>query len=253
LEVRYEAVRCPHCQSDVSGVRLLLQRIQLLEERITDILGRIEKVEDSSRTKPFDCPLETPKISVASVRNSNSTHSAWLLISMATACTTIVFSHWLLLFVFNANAIALRVLTIFLPIIFGSLAAYLSREKFVPLVTSGFLVGVVSVTGMLGVTAWLDGVEWLPTSHRDQKEALEYVLAIWFGFSTGYFVLRALNATRSLQGSGNHTSGNAHRLLAGDSSQRKAIFEKIEGLFSTLTAMGSAGAALYTGLKTSFE
>ena len=237
----------------MSGVRLLSQRIQLLEERITDILGRIEKVEGSSSAKPFDCSVKTPEKSFASVRNSNSTHSAWLLISIATACTTIIFSHWLLLFVFNANAMALRILTIFLPIIIGSLAAYLSRERFVPLVTSGFLVGVVSVTGMLGVTAWLDGVEWLPTSHRDQKEALEYVLAIWFGFSTGYFVLRALNAIRSLQGSENHTSENAHKLLGGDSSQRKAIFERIEGLFSTLTAMGSAGAALYSGLKTFFE
>jgi len=237
----------------VSGVRLLFQKIQQLEGRITDILSQIEKFEVGSAINPGSGCVRTSEEGFVSVLNQNSTRPKSLLISVAMTCATVVFSHWLLLFIFNSNTIFLRLLTIFLPIIIGSIGAYFSRARFLPLVTAGFLVGVLSVAGMLGVTAWIDGVEWLPTSSRDQKEAVEYVLAIWLAFSTGYFVFRAISSIRAQQNLEQQVIGNNHQSPSGDASQRQAVFERLEGLVTTISAMGSAATALYSGLKSFFD
>lgn len=237
----------------MSGVRLLFQKIQHLEGRIADVLSQIEKFEVGSAINPGSGSVRTSEGNFVSILNQDLTRSEWLLISVAVTCASIVFSHWLLLFIFNSNTIFLRVLTILIPIIIGSIGAYFSRARFLSLVTSGLLVGVMSVAGMLGVTAWIDGVEWLPTSSRDQKEAVEYVLAIWLGFSTGYFVFRAINSIRAQQNLERQVIGNTRQLPNGDASQRQAIFERLEGLVTTLSAMGSAATALYSGLKTFFD
>jgi len=147
----------------------------------------------------------------------------------------------------------LRIFTIVAPFLIGTAAAYLGRESFVSMLTAGFFIGVASVAGMLGVTARLDGVDWFPTSSRDQREMAEYILAIWFAFSAGYFVIRALSHTVWVKSARPHRSPTALPPLTGDASQRKAGFERIEGLASALTAIGSAGTALYSGLRTFFE
>ena len=253
LEVRYEAVRCPHCQSDVSGTRLLFQKLKHLEGRIDAIVSRIGKIETDSNCAEVHGAVTGAEKYTPFYHNQRAIQSGWLMISSLIACIAIVLTHWLLLFVLNFNTIFLRVLTIFLPIIIGSFGACFSRAKFIPLVTAGFVVGLASVSGMLGVTAWLDGVGWFPTTSRDQKEAAEYVLAIWFGFSTGYFVFRVMSSIRGQQNIESQAIGNTRQLPSVGVSQRQTIFERFEGLVSTLSAMGSAGAALYSGLKTFFE
>lgn len=254
MEISGEAVRCPHCLCDVSGVRLLSQRVQRLETKIEEIQLRFEQEvhheSNTSLARDFSEPEDTSR--------SFSDHvlfpkPAWLLSSILLACGVNIFCHWLMLFVLDTNALFLRIITIVMPMIIGVFGAFQSRERMLSFITGGFVVAIFSVLGMLLVTARIDGVEWFPTNHRDQKEMLEYVVAIWFAFSTGYFVIAALNAVRTRIKAMQELSDLTVDQKGDKSTKIKALSGWLEGLISTLTPVVSAGAALYSGLKPFFD
>lgn len=182
-----------------------------------------------------------------------STKPAWLFVSILLACGAVTFCHWFMLFVLDANSIFLRIITIVMPMLIGVFGTLQSREGLFPVITAGFSVAIISVIGMLGVTAWIDGVEWFPTNHRDQKEVLEYVLSIWLAFTTGFFIVTALKYLKIIS-KGTEELSDRSLVARGDSTIKvKAISGKLEGLIATLTPVVSAGAALYSGLKPFLE
>jgi hypothetical protein len=179
MGVSGEAIRCPHCQADISGLRLLSQRVQKLEAKVEEIQLCLdqEAYEKSIAASRRDL-CESIDLTTHLPETPLSTKPAWLFVSILLACGAITFCHWFMLFVLDANSIFLRIITIVMPVLVGVFGAIQSREGLFPFITAGFSVATISVFGMLGVTAWIDGVEWFPTNHRDQKEVLEYVLSI---------------------------------------------------------------------------
>lgn len=250
-QIPSEAICCPQCGRDVSGVRLLSLRLQRLEYRFDALIDRLE-VKASSQ--PVEAEQtnhpERSEVGIPEPHLRASRRPAWLLLTVFLCCSLIIFSHWLMLFVFDVPTIALRISTIIFPMAFGFFGALLSGEKMLGFQVAGFLVGVVSVAGMNGVTAYLDDEEWWPSSHRDQREAIEYVVAIWLGFSTGLFLLKAV---RRLRNRDQTVESETTLYMSSSGNVLRAIFKRFEGPIAALTPVLSAGSAIYSGLRAFFE
>lgn len=157
-------------------------------------------------------------------------------------------SHWMLLFVYDASPLALRIWTIVLPALPGFILATQTRRGwFFQLIASVF-VGLSSVAVMLYITASIDQVPFLPTNARDWKEAFEYAAAICLSFFTGFLILKQrlkiksdLNRRISLS-----------VLLEKDKNgefQIAEISKQVNSLITNFAPIVSTGMALYSGLK----
>ena len=252
-DISSEAVSCPQCQRDVSGVRLLSIRLQQLHHRVDDLERRLDVEEASVMTDQASVSYTLPQGIVPAVDFYRLRRPVWVIVSIVAAVVVVLLSHWLMLFVLETSSIALRIVTIVVPMIIGLFGAILSRETVLTFVSAGFFVAVVCVVGMLGITARIDGVEWFPTTHRDQWEVLEYVAAIWLGFSTGFFVQIAIQTFRRMSNENTSARPGPTHDLTNASGKVKAISGKLEGLFAALTPVVSAVAALYSGLRPFFD
>lgn len=177
-------------------------------------------------------------------------HKSWLsLLTLALVTLACVgLSHWVLLFVYDAPPVALRLLTITLPALTGYLCARKSGLGVAVQLVTALLTGIASVCLMLWITATLDAVPLWPSNARDWKETVEYMAAISLAFFTGYLIHR-LN-TRWVQKQQNRISLSV--LLERDEKGQFKIAEITRQVQSLVTAMApvvSAGTALYSGLK----
>lgn len=156
--------------------------------------------------------------------------------------------HWVLLFVYDAPPLFLRLLTITLPAWTGYACARRSGFDGFTQLLAALLVGGLSVTLMLTITARIDGVPLWPETARDWRETLEYTAAIALSFFTGYLTHHLLARWARQQ----RNKISLRVLLARDESGQFKITEisnQVQSLITATAPLVSAGAALYSGLK----
>ena len=100
-------------------------------------------------------------------------------------------AHWLLLFVYDARPLYLRVASMIIPIPFAFLLQSAYPSRLWPSAVAGFATACLAVLGMLLVTAMIDKVPVLPQTTRDMREVLEYAASIGLAFMTGLFLAEA--------------------------------------------------------------
>lgn len=177
-------------------------------------------------------------------------HRSWatLLTLVLLTLGLVGLSHWVLLFIYDAPPVALRLLTIVLPALTGYACARRSGWGLWVQLLSALITGVGSVWLMLWITATLDGVPLLPSTARDWRETFEYVAAISLAFFTGH-LLHSLISRWEVQQQ-NRISLSV--LLERDEKGQFKIAEitrQVQNLVSAMAPVVSAGTALYSGLK----
>jgi hypothetical protein len=258
-DIPVQASVCRHCARDLLPFKPMALRLQTLVEEVAQLNALVQQqaqalVQLQSRqthAATWPCaettevpPEETPRRALAPARPWLSGFGFVML-----TITAIGLCHWLLLFIYDAPPLFLRLLTITLPALSGYFCARSKGMRWPIHMTAALWVAAGSVGLMLYVTSSIDGVPLLPTNPREWRETMEYTVAIGLAFITGHLVHRLLNHWRQQQ----RHKINLSVLLARDANGQFKITEistQVQSLITATAPLVSAGVALYSGLKT---
>ncbi len=248
-DIPVQAMVCRHCTRDLAFFRPLSLELQALSQQVQELQAIV------SRQNGVLQHLQGPAAPALAAEGAYQTHAPapattwgiWLgMVIMTIALLGL--SHWVLLFVYDAPPVYLRVLTIVLPILTAYLSARLTRFHLALQLLSALAVGIGAVTLMLAITATIDHVPLWPANTREWQETLEYTIAIVLACLSGALMHHLQ------QRMDNHSQQKLRLsvLLERDSNGKVRIAEisnQMQSLISALAPVASAATALYSGLK----
>jgi len=254
-----QASVCSHCTRDLALFKPLALQLHELRDQV-ETLKDVVQGQQAALAELRSHDIEalalafSEKSTVAPAARADSAPvtrpKAWLtwLSTVMLTLAGVGLSHWVLLFVYDAPPLALRLLTIVLPMLTGLVCARKSGLGGLAQLLTALFTGLASVFVMLWITASIDAVPLWPSTPRDWKETIEYVAAISLAFFTGYLMHR-LNAHWARKQE-NRISLNV--LLERDEKGQfkiEVISRQVQSLVAAMAPVVSAGTALYTGLK----
>ncbi len=258
-DVPLQASVCSHCTRDLVLFKPLALQLNDLSDQVEQLKTVVQEQQTAlTELKSHDIGAlalafseQQPMASVSSSTpaDSSARKSGLTLVAMALLTMALVgLSHWVLLFVYDAPPLALRLLTITLPALTGYVCARKSGMGVLAQLLAAFTTGIASVCLMLWITATIDAVPLWPTNARDWKETFEYVAAISLAFFTGYLFHRLnVHWTQKQQ-----IRISLSVLLERDEKGQFKIAEitrQVQSLVTAFAPVVSAGTALYSGLK----
>lgn len=226
---------CRHCGRMVGHLLPLLVRQSELSAEIAALreematLRLAASAPAASVAVPVDTPRQPPR--------TEATQPASLAAAVVVVVAASALLHWLLLFVYDAPPMILRILTLLVPLALGLRVSRSGGGSLAAHALASACCGIASVAAMLAVTHLIDGVPLLPQDLREMREALEYCASIALAFLTGYLVMHGLHRARQRP-----VPAASHGELI-SYAQR---FQQLAGLLSPICA---GGLALYSGLK----
>lgn len=247
-EVSAQAVVCGHCTRELTQFRPLALQLRALEGQLDALRDDVARLQ-ARALAIATLDLETPAVNAPELRPARA-WGLWLGLS-ALGIALIGLSHWVLLFVYDARPMVLRVLTIVLPMLTGYLCARASGLRLSLQALSAVLVGTLSVVLMLGITALIDHVPLWPAHAHEWRETLEYTAAIVLGSFTGALTHRLRQRLTQLK----DRRYRLQALLERDAKGQMRITDigqQVQSLVSALAPLVSAATALYSGLKIFF-
>lgn len=179
-EIADEALACPHCTRDLYLFKPLLGKLAALEQQIADQAQQIAALQSGVASAASAAAQSEPMRPVPSSLSKHFTRD--LLMGGLLCLAALLFAHWLLLFVYDARPVSLRITTLLLPLPVAALLGWRHPGAFWKLFGSGGVLGVAAVVGMLGLTAAIDQVPLWPQTPRDWQETLEYMAGIALAF-----------------------------------------------------------------------
>jgi hypothetical protein len=265
--------KCPYCWSDVpiqasvcSQCARDLVLFKPLALKVQDIANDLEQlkaeVQKHAATLSSISTQEIPTVSLTYEESQVASaqieplpidtpkSTSWVALCLTVLLTIFVigFFHWVLLFIYDAPPLFLRLLTITLPCLAGYACARKFSFNWLSQSIAAILVGSGAVWLMLGITSFIDHVPLWPDNSRDWREAFEYTASIGLSFLTRFLIhgLRhrwAVNQQKKI---------SLSILLSRDENGKFKIAEvtqKFESLLTNVAPLVSAGTALYSGLK----
>ena len=173
-------MNCPFCQNKVlpkayacgSCGRDLVPWLALMGD-LEEQARRLERIEKLLNL-PSDLhqPVGTPLAMASQPQELPPVLWHWQRLAMAFGLTALVlvFAHWLLLFVYDASPLILRIITIAMPAVLALGVNARGDVDWRSNAIMATLLAASSVAGMLALTAWLDDVAWLPENKRGWRE-----------------------------------------------------------------------------------
>ena len=256
LDVPSQATVCGHCTRDLVLFKPLALRLQAVTQELEQLKSSVAQ-QAQTLTQMQSQDVQRAALSFAETmpqtaltETSPPQGPSWFVLIAAVALTipAIGLCHWLLLFIYDAPPLFLRILTITLPALTGYLCARQSGLGWVTQLVSALLVAAGSVVLMLSITAYIDAVPLWPNNARDWRETLEYTAAIGLAFYTGYLMSRWVTLWSQKQ----NNIINLRVLLERDDKGQFKIAEisnQVQSLITAAAPLVSAGVALYSGLK----
>lgn len=261
-------MKCPYCVSDIPATALacaqcgrdlflfkpLLQHVEALESRLTEIAQRLEILEtrSSAATAQEVAALQAgadaspPNSAGVADRAVVSHPSAWR--PWAGALVSLLLAHALITVTFDLPTLWLRVASLFIPLPFGFAIAR-SSTSLAAQVLWGASLSMAAVTGMSGVVALVDGTPVLPATGDGWREFLQYASSIGLSFATGIVLGRHVRrATAHLQ-TGSWTWLQLLRSGTDGAEKLQTKVEALRGLVTALVAIGTTVASVVTGLQ----
>jgi len=226
---------CRHCGRMVGHLLPLLVRQSELSAEVAALREEMARLRGAASVPaalaavPVDTSRQQPR--------TQATQPASLAAAVVVVVAASALLHWLLLFVYDAPPMILRILTLLVPLALGLRVSRSGGGSLAAHALASACCGVASVAAMLAVTHLIDGVPLLPQDLREMREALEYCASIALAFLTGYLVMHGLHRARQRP-----VPAASHGELI-SYAQR---FQQLAGLLSPICA---GGLALYSGLK----
>ena len=241
--IKDEAVVCVYCSRDLRIVLPVIAEIQQTVLELDRLQRQLDRVNTSLAL--FDRPIRFLFLN----------GGVYVLLPSL----LLLVAHFLVTVTFNVSPLYLRIASVIIPMPFGIAAFALSKIGYRGAFGLGAMIAVVSVTGMLAVVAWLDGVSMVPESLREWRETIEYGLSIALSFLTGnllvMFVRFVLPSTIAASGRPSAVAYRIARMLGqhvGKETMRRRA-RRIQDLIRTvgplIGVLASAAGSIYTGLK----
>lgn len=241
--IKDEAIVCKHCSRDLRVVLPVIAEIQDTVLELDRLQRQLERVNTSLAM--FDRPLRFLFLNGG--------------IYVLLPSLLLLAAHFLITVTLNISPLYLRIASVIIPLPFGMAAFALSRIGYRGAFGLGILTAAISVTGMLAVVAYLDGVPMIPDSAREWRETFEYGLSIALAFLTGNIlitlILFILPSTIASSGKPNAAAYRIARMLGqhvGQETMRRRA-RRIQDLIQTVGPLAgvvaTAAGSVYTGLK----
>ena len=230
---------CRHCGRMVGHLLPLLLRQSELSAEVAALREEMAslRVAASAPVAPVPAAAAVPVDTPRQPHRTEATQPASLAAAVVIVVAASALLHWLLLFVYDAPPMLLRILTLLVPLALGLRASGSGGASLAAHALASACCGIASVAAMLAVTHLIDGVPLLPQDLREMREALEYCASIALAFLTGYLVMHGLRRARQRP-----VPAASHGELVGYVQR----FQQLAGLLSPICA---GGLALYSGLK----
>ena len=265
-EISERALACPQCTRDLYLFKPLLEGKAALEKlvasqdaRIIGLEARIGELEQ----RPLAADARyAGAISIDIVESApepepepaNARHMlASCAVVLGVSLVLLLLTHWVMLFIYDAKPLYLRLATLALPIPFGMMLVWRHPRKLVWSAAAAILLGITAVLGMLAVTSAIDKVALLPQTVRDWREAFEYAVGMGLAFFTGSLIAHANHAARVLrERKPPKVMVVVAKAFKTDEKGEMAIEQlakRIQKLVNTATPAISGATAFYAGIK----
>lgn len=244
-----EAVVCPQCTRELFVVKPLLEKIAALEETLK---GLQTQVGDPAGVGLPAAPLAL----AAEARPSPAARIGEAALLWLTPLVLLLVAHAMITVVYDLNNVVLRLVSLLLPLPFAYVLTSRRDRAIGPWLAVAFLVALLAVLGMSGITAWVDHTGIWPADRREWKEFIEYAASVGFSSITG-MVLGRMAWRRQAARSAVEVRGLAlriaHLLNTGQQSAEKlqGTVKRLNELGASLTAAATSLASAYMGLQSS--
>jgi hypothetical protein len=241
--IKDESLVCRHCTRDLTLVRPVIFEIQNMIAELDELQRQL----DHTRTRL--AMVETPG------RFLLVHAAAFILLPSA----ILVAAHFLITVALDASSIYLRIVLVLIPLPFGFALAVLKNIGFRGAVGFGVATAALGITGMLAVTAHVDGGNVSPSNWREWREVLEYGTSIALAFGAGNILaallFRILPRTISSRGKPGAAAywiaGLLGRHVGKEALRRRArlIQDVLRTAGPLIGLLATASGSIYTGLK----
>lgn len=232
-EIPDAAVVCAVCRRDLHLIKPLLERVATLEAELA-ARPLLAQADGGRPTVQVEAPaVRTADTGLGDAgRSWGQAVAAWL-----GPLLLLLLAHGLLIFVYDAKVLYLRILALIIPLPFGFLFARAVRLPFVWNVLPAVLMASGSVFAMSTLTAVVDQVPVLPQGMVEVREFIEFAASIGFSFITGLWLADWLGR----RGVGRPAAVNGPKVT--DSLTR------LNDLGSAVVGVATTAFSIYTGLK----
>lgn len=224
------ALVCTVCRRDLYVIKRLLQRIAELEAG----QARGPALAATVPENPALPPTAPPPVGAFEVARGRA------LFAWSAPLLMLLLAHGLLVFVYDARVLYLRLLALVLPLPFGFLFGKAAGWRLRWSLPAAFLMAGVAVLGMSTTTAWVDKVPVLPQTMPEVRELIEFATSIAFSFVTGLWLHDWL---RRRAGLAQALPGMA------DSGRMTASLTRLNDAGSAVVGVATTAFSIYTGLK----
>jgi hypothetical protein len=250
-------MECPYCIETIRDESLVCRNctrdLTLAKPIILEIQEMIAELEASQRE------LNRVRLKLALIESPGRFLLAQVCIFVLFPGFLLIMTHFLMTFIFDVSSIYLRLASLLIPLPFGFVLAIARNIGFRGAMAFGVALAIVSICGMLAVSAHFDNVAFLPSDWRDWREVLEYGTSIALAFGAGNILalvlFRGLPRSFSSRGRPNAAAywiaGLMGQHVGGEALRRRARL--LQDTFRTVGPLigliATASGSIYTGLK----
>lgn len=245
------ATACRHCGRDFHLFKPLQARIEALEAQVAGYAAaqaRVAELEaELARHRAAATPDEPPAAGVSAPTRRYATS---VLLAVVPALALLLAAHVVLFFIYDVKPLYLRIASVLIPLPFAFALLVWHPRRFASSVLAGCALAGLAVSGMLAITAGVDGVPFLPQDLRDVREVLEYMASIALAFVTGLLLGRW--RYRRVTGRPNRLVLFLVQLFTVRDEGELAVMRvanRVQKLVNSLTPVATMAASLYAGMK----
>ena len=250
-EVADEVLACPHCTKDLYLFKPMMQRVVDLELQLGKLPERQNLLDRVSLLEGIlaDQVLERAQVSDGLGKSIKSI-GFFLILPLV----LLLLGHGLITIVYDTKLLYLRLLSIFVPALFGYALMVGRSHKLLPWFFMATVLAVSAIFGMSYMTHLVDGSPVMPQNAFEWREFFEYGVSIAASFLTGMVLGRASYIRHHpmmktvISGAYSAVMANAGK-EGSDPAGAFKLMKVLNDHISTVTALGSTALSVYTGLK----
>jgi hypothetical protein len=193
------ALVCKFCRHDLTYVKQLHAELADKAARIADLehaLAAVPRAATDATSAPAHTTIPVTETILAPPAPA-SRDVAFGALALLVPLLLLVGVHYLFVFVWDLHVVLLRAATIVIPLAWGFWFPWLGRARLRTLAVLAVALGLAAVTGMLTVSARIDGVPILPTTAHDRWETFQIAVSITLALGCGTLAARTLAALRA--------------------------------------------------------